>query len=101
MKLIGTFVLALVLSGCMSSTSPSTGVQTTEYVCAASTAALKTAITFNAKLTPAQRADVTKATLVIDPVCSQPMVPTLSSTAQAALTGALTTLTTIATAVQK
>ncbi len=94
-----TLILALAISGCMA--SQPTAIQTTEYVCAASTAALKTAITFNAKLTPAQRADVTKATLVINPVCSQPTVPTLSSTAQAALAGALTTLTTIATDVQK
>jgi len=92
-------ILVLALSGCM--TQPQTGVQTTEYVCASATAALKTAIAFNAKLTPAQRSDVTKATLVIDPVCSQPTVPTISSTTQAALSGALATLTTIATAVQK
>ena len=75
-------------------------VQNTAYACASATAALKVAIANDAKLTAAQRGQINRAVLVIDPVCSQPTTPTLDSTAQAALAGALSQLTAVATAVQ-
>lgn len=77
----------------------STARQATEFTCAGATAALKTAVQFNAKLSPAQRAQVTTATKVLDPVCSQPTVPSLSSTESIALKNALGTLTGIASVV--
>lgn len=95
--------LSLVLGGCTTTTAlapqptgrapvPAT-LSATEYVCASATAALKTAIVFNAKLSPTTRARVTQAAMVLNPVCSQEKLPTLSSTAFAALQGALSQLT--------
>lgn len=101
MKSILALALALALASCATPSQDSNAMVGVEYTCAAATAALKTAITFNDKLSPSQRATVTQATIVVNPVCSQPTVPTLSTTAQAALTGALSQLTTVATAVTK
>ena len=94
---------ALALAGCMGSgtgTSAS-GPQATEYACAAGTAALKTVTALNAKLTAANRVAVSRAVAVMTPVCSQQTVPTLDSTAQAALTAAVAQLTAAATQVSQ
>lgn len=90
-------LLVFVIAGCAGTPSQdSTARQATEFTCAGATAALKTAIQFNAKLSPAQRTSVTAATKVLDPVCSQLTVPSLSSTESIALRNALGTLTGIA-----
>lgn len=92
-NLLLSFACALALAGCMSTTGMNTALQATEYSCASATAALKTVIALNDKLSAVQRANVSKAVAVVDPICSQKTVPTLDTTAQAALTGALTQLT--------
>lgn len=92
-NLFGLFMCAVALTACMTATSQNTALQATEYSCASATAALKTVIALNDKLSAAQRANVSKAVAVIDPICGQKSVPTLDTTAQAALTGALTQLT--------
>lgn len=93
-------LLVFVVAACAGTPSQdSTARQATEFTCAGATAALKTAIQYNAKLSPAQRVEVTSATKVLDPICSQPTVPTVSSTQSVLLSNALTTLTAIAAAV--
>lgn len=93
-------LLVFAIAGCAGTPSQDSAArQATEFTCAGATAALKTAIQFNAKLSPAQRAQVTTATKVLDPVCSQPTMPSLSSTESIALKNALGTLTGIATVV--
>lgn len=71
------------------------------YTCASATAALKTAIVFNDRLSPATRGKITSAVMVIDPVCSQAEPPTLTGTALAALQGAAATLTSAAVEAQR
>lgn len=73
----------------------------TEYTCASATASLKTAILFNDKLSPATRANITRAGRVLDTVCSQDMPPTLDTTAQRALDGALSLLSAAAAEAQR
>lgn len=94
-----TCLAALALAGCM--TSPQGTLTSVEYTCAASTAALKTIIVFNDKLTAQNRADVTKAVAIINPICAQDNPPTLTSTASAALAGALTQITSVAATASK
>lgn len=87
-----TLACALALAACMNSTQGTT-TQAVEYTCASATAALKTVILLNDKLSAPTRANVSRAVQVVDPVCSQETVPTLNSTAFAALSGAMTQLT--------
>lgn len=95
-RLIGMFAL-LVLTACAGMDNQVT--TSVEYGCASATAALKTAIVFNDKLTPALRAQITHGTNIINPICSQPTVPTLDTTARAAFDVALKELTGAADAV--
>lgn len=98
MKFIALFLVLAMANACQSADQNTlTGV---EYGCASATAALKTAIVFNDKLTPAQRAQITHASNIINPICSQPNVPTLDSTARAGFDVALKELTGVAGAVQ-
>lgn len=71
------------------------------YTCASATAALKTAIKLNDRLTPDNRANVTRAGQTLNPVCSQDPVPTVSTTAKAALDAALLQLTVAAAQAQQ
>lgn len=93
-------VLSLALSNCAGTVSTPAADSATfsavAYTCSSATAALKTAIKFNAMLTPANRANVTKAATILNPICSQDPVPTVSTTAKAALDIALAQLTTAA-----
>lgn len=81
---------ALLLTACMS--SQNTTVQTVEYGCASASAALKIVNANFARLNAATIAAVSQAKAVTDPICLQPTVPTLTTTAQAAFTGAVATL---------
>jgi len=92
-RFLAVVALTASLMGCQ--TSAPTVIQSTEYTCAAATAAIKTAVVFNDRLTPAQRQTVSRSIAVINPVCSQPVLPTVDSTLQAAMSGALTQLTSI------
>lgn len=92
MKPLVIAAMIFTLCGCMTPNESDT-LRAVEYSCASAAAALKTIIVLNDKLSVAQRANVTRAVAVVDPICSQKTVPTLDSTQQAALTGALTQLT--------
>jgi len=93
--------LGLALAACQTQGADSGAFTATAYACASATASLKTAILFNAKLTPATRARVTQAVAVVDPICSQENPPTLTSSGLAALQGALASLTSAAAEAQK
>ena len=89
-----TIILAIVLAALAScGTLSKDALSGVEYSCASATAALRTVTLLNDKLTPANRTNVSKAVAVINPVCGQESIPTLSSTSKAALDGALTLLT--------
>ena len=92
---------ALALAGCVSMTTQDKALQATEFACASATAALKTAILFNERLSPGTRASVTKAVQIIDPICSQENPPTLGSDARAALSSAVAALTSAAAEAQR
>ena len=96
-----TLVAALALVACSTPAADSGALQATEYACASATAALKTAILFNERLSSGTRASVTKAVQVIDPICSQENPPTLGSDARAALSSAVAALTSAAAEAQR
>lgn len=92
MKLrIAIAAACLALAGCQ--TANDDVLRGVEYTCAASTALLNTATVLNTRLSNNARASISHAVSVINPVCAMESVPTLDSTAQAALTAALTELT--------
>lgn len=86
---------ALILAGCNASGSLGTQqntVSAVEYGCASAAAALKVINANFARLNNATVANVAKAKAITDPICLQPMVPTLTTTAQAGFTAAVTQL---------
>lgn len=95
------FVMLYACAGIPVQNANTVTFATVSYTCASATAALKTSIVLNAKLTPANRAAVTQAGQVLNPICSQDPVPTVSTVAYAALTVALGQLTAAAAQAQK
>lgn len=84
--LIAVCCLAFVLVGCQN-------MQSVSYTCASATAALKTVIIFNEKLTPANRVIVAKASNIANPICSADDKPTLTEAAALTLRTAAGQLT--------
>ena len=80
----------LTLTACQGN-QVSTGTQTIEEGCVASSAAIKvlTAANHAGKLSVAQQDGVLRAIGLITPVCSGPAVPTLDSAGQAAFLAAV------------
>jgi hypothetical protein len=93
MKRTRIIVLALAVALAACATAQQNTLASVEYACASATAALKTVIVLNDKLSAGTRASVTKAVAIVNPICSQPNIPTLDSTARTALDGALSQLT--------
>lgn len=85
--------LALILPALAAACASSQVLSGVEYTCASATALVELASEYKAKMSDAQKATVTSAVAAINPVCSQATVPTLDSTAHAALSGALSRLT--------
>lgn len=73
--------------------SPNQALKSVEYMCVSATALLSAASALNDKLDAEDRGHVTHAVSVISPICSQQAVPTLTSTAEAAMQSALAELT--------
>lgn len=85
---------ALTLAACMETTQQAPpALQSVEYSCASATAALNVVNEFFDKLSEATIQAVARAKAITDPICLQEAVPTLDSTARAALDGALRELT--------
>lgn len=86
-------VLVSACAGTVTAPTAATILQSTEYTCAAASAALKYAETLGPKLSAADNANIGKAISVLDPICSQATVPTVTSDEQAVLTAALNQIT--------
>lgn len=94
MKSLRTAVFALACASMLVACATGNGQDTRgiEYTCASAAAALRVLVAVNAELSVTARQQVTRAAAVLNPVCSQPSVPTLGSSAQAALGAALVQL---------
>ena len=68
-------------------------IRTVEYTCESAATALDVINRFRAKISAVTDAQIVRARLVLDPICTQPNVPTLDSSAAAAMAGALAILT--------
>lgn len=98
MKKFALILAVLPLAACAGTTQMQ-ALSAVEIACASADAALATLIEFNAKLTPAQRANIAIAARTVNPVCTNKNpdgtprpLPTLAATTQAALESAVATL---------
>jgi len=83
--------VSFALAGCM--TAQTAAFKPVAYTCASGAFLLETANDLRAKMSDQTKVIVTRAASVLNPICSQQSAPTVTSTAQAALSSALAELT--------
>lgn len=91
-RLFLLLALAVTVAACQGVTQEA-AFKPVAYTCASAAFALETAADLRAKMSAQTQATITRAAGVLNPVCSQPTPPTLTSTALAALSSALGEIT--------